>query len=270
MARRETANATPSGARLIEYDELGSTSAEARRRFERGERGPLWILALQQTDGYGRRGRSWRQRPGDLAATFLSRAPGPRARIGELSFVAALSVYEALERVCDAARLSLKWPNDVLLDGGKVGGLLLELLEDPAHPVISFGVGLNIKSKPPSSETPYPTARLEDAIDPSRKLPEPRDIMTAIDGHFLNLCALWVKQGFSPIREAWLARAHGVGSELVVNAPQGTLTGSFEGIDGTGRLILNRPTGEVVRIDAGDVMFAGRDGASPEPAEEEA
>ncbi len=256
MARRETANATPSGARLVEYDEIGSTSAEARKRFDRGERGPIWILAELQTDGYGRRGSAWRQKPGDLAATFLTRAPGPRARVGELSFVAALAIYEALERVCDGARLSIKWPNDMLLDGGKTGGILLELFDDPDKPVIAMGVGINIKHRPPKDAAPYPMARLADGIDNVEMTPTPRDLVTAIDGHFLNLCAVWLKHGFAPIREAWLERAHGIGSELIVRIGGDEIAGRFDGIDGAGRLILDLPDGERMRIDAGEVAFA--------------
>ena len=261
--RRETSNATPSGARLVEYDELPSTSEDARKRIERGETGPVWIVALLQTDGYGRRGRKWFMEKGDFAATFFFHAPGPQDRLPELSFVAALSVYEALERECDAARLSVKWPNDILIDGKKAGGLLLERFDTETGPLLSLGIGINIVSKPPEGATPYKTARLADAIDPARGLPDPYDLVCAIDGHLLSLIALWTRSGFAPIREAWMERAHGFGSEVEVKLPRGVMTGLFGGIDGSGRLILNplSPDDPVRRIDAGEVFFASEDAA---------
>jgi len=258
MARKETADATPSGARLIEYDVLPSTSAEAAKRVARGERGPLWVLAERQTDGYGRRGRGWSQSPGDFAGTYLAPSPLPPERIGELSFIGSLAVYEALERECGAARLSLKWPNDIMLDGAKTGGILLELHASEPTPVVAVGIGLNIVNRPPDGVAPYPTARLADAVDKQRGLPEPYDLACAIDGHFLSLVSLWKRSGFAPIREAWLARAHGVGTELTVTTPTESYSGRFEGVDAHGRLILNpgTPGLERVRIDAGDVFFS--------------
>ncbi|HPE32049.1 MAG TPA: hypothetical protein PLV61_12720, partial [Parvularculaceae bacterium] len=108
-----------SGAALALFETLDSTSLEARRRADAGARGPIWILALEQTAGYGRRGSGWEQAPGDVAATFLFDPGAPVEKLGQLSFVAALAVANAVRRFAPRAPISLKWPNDVLVGGGK-------------------------------------------------------------------------------------------------------------------------------------------------------
>src|ERR1043166_8409052 len=117
-----------SGARLLSLDEVGSTNAEAFARARAGERGPLWITARRQTAGRGRRGRAWVSEPGTLYASLLLTDPAPPQRAAELSLVAALAVHDALaERAAVLGpRLTLKWPNDVLCDGAKLAGILVE------------------------------------------------------------------------------------------------------------------------------------------------
>jgi len=232
------------------FDELDSTSAEARRRYEAGSRGPVWLIARRQTAGYGRRGRAWTQALGDLAATFLTRAPSRVEDAGRWSFVAGLAVHDALCVAAPGANLALKWPNDVLLGGGKVAGLLLELWGRGADAAVAFGVGVNVVSKP--ADTPYPTARLLDvAADP----PAPEEIVTEIDAAFSRWRARLERDGFAPIREAWLERAAGLGERLVARLPDGEIEGRFETIDADGALVLDCADGPR-RVAAGDVFFS--------------
>ena len=122
-------DAERSGVRLIAYDTLGSTNAEALARGRAGERGPLWITAARQTAGRGRRGNAWVSEPGNLYASLLLTDAAPAAHLPELCFVVALAVRDA---VCGGAprsfrpKLKLKWPNDLLLDGAKLAGILIE------------------------------------------------------------------------------------------------------------------------------------------------
>jgi BirA family biotin operon repressor/biotin-[acetyl-CoA-carboxylase] ligase len=223
----------PSGARIEIFERLDSTSLEAKRRAEGGEAGPLWLRALQQTSGYGRRGAEWRQQEGDVAATFLFRPSAEPDALPQLSFVAALAVFDAIRRAAPKAPLALKWPNDVLADGGKIAGILLELVGGPPARV-ALGVGVNVVTAP--SGLDYPTARLLDFSDAP---PDPRAFVETLDEAFDAWRRSWEKEGFAPIREAWLARAEGRGKKIRVRLPVETVEGVFEDLDIAGALILS-------------------------------
>src|SRR5687768_12046750 len=111
---------------IIRFAELDSTNAEARRRAEDGEEGPVWLTAQRQTAGRGRRGRVWSTEPGNLAATVLFTSDAPPAKAAQLSFVAALAVCEVVRSYVGADRAKVKWPNDVLIGTDKVSGILVE------------------------------------------------------------------------------------------------------------------------------------------------
>ncbi|HXI85944.1 MAG TPA: biotin--[acetyl-CoA-carboxylase] ligase [Parvularculaceae bacterium] len=224
-----------SGARLALYETLDSTNAEARRRAAAGERGPLWIVAIEQIAGYGRRGAPWKQSAGDVAATLLFAPAAPVETLGQLSFVAALAVAETIADLARRARVELKWPNDVLLGGGKIAGILLELIDATAGaPLVALGVGVNIVSRP---EADYPTARLIDALmgEPS---PSPQDVVARLDAAVDQWLRRWRGEGFSPVRSAWLEKAVGLGGEITVRLPGETIEGVFRDLDPTGALVL--------------------------------
>ena len=226
--------ALSSGARVDLFDTLDSTSLEAKRRAATGEGGALWIVALRQTAGYGRRGSEWRQRNGDIAATFLFQPDAPGERLPELSFVAALAVFDAIKRFAPAAPLSLKWPNDILAGGGKIAGLLLELAGGPPSPVVMLGVGVNIVSAPEGLD--YPAARLLD-FAPSAP-PHPRAFIETLDETFKAQREVWEKSGFADIRSQWLGRAAHLGERIKVRLPAQTVEGVFRDLDLAGALIL--------------------------------
>ncbi|WP_428408540.1 biotin--[acetyl-CoA-carboxylase] ligase [Hyphococcus sp.] len=239
----------PSGTRIETFDTLDSTSAEARRRSEAGATEPVWIVALRQTDGYGRRGRRWEQDAGDFAGTLLFKPEAPPEHWGQLSFVIALGLASAFDGLVGEDKIDLKWPNDVLLDGGKCAGILLENLG--RH--LSIGVGVNMVTAPEGM--PYKVTRLVDYVLPP---PGPGAFAASLDGHFQDYYGTWVREGFAPIRDIWLKRARGVAAKITVRLPNAEFSGVFEGIDETGALILR--TGEGTRtIAAGDVFF------SPQP-----
>lgn len=224
-----------SGATISFFETLDSTSLEAKRRAADGARGPLWIITLEQTAGYGRRGSEWRQAAGDVAATFLF---DPRARteaLGELSFVASLAVADAVARYAPHAALALKWPNDVLVDGGKIAGILLELIDQKAGPLIALGIGVNIVSKPEGLD--YPTARLIDHLG-GAPAPPPKAFVIALDEAFERLIAAWRRDGFEPVRRAWLEKAARLGEKIRVRLPNEVIEGVFQDLDQTGALVL--------------------------------
>lgn len=227
-----------SGAALALFETLDSTSSEAKRRAEAGARGPLWIVALEQTSGYGRRGAHWRHAAGDFAGTFLFEPKASTETLGQISFIAALAVAEALEASAPQIPLALKWPNDVLADGGKIAGLLLELLSAPgrAESLIALGVGVNIVSKPEIAD--YPAARLVDFLE-NAPAPPPAEFAVRLDAAIQRWLERWRKEGFAPVRAAWLERAFRLGQTIRVRLADGDAEGVFADLDSQGALVLD-------------------------------
>src|SRR5882672_11001128 len=153
-------DADAAGVRLIAHDALGSTNAEALACVREGARGPLWITADRQTAGRGRRGNVWNSPPGNLYASLLLIGAAPAARLPELCFVAALALRDAVGAAAPslAARLNLKWPNDLLLDGAKIAGILIEAESVGDKTVTVAGIGVNCAHHP--AGTHYPATSL--------------------------------------------------------------------------------------------------------------
>ncbi|MEM6415567.1 MAG: biotin--[acetyl-CoA-carboxylase] ligase [Pseudomonadota bacterium] len=252
-----------SGARVETLNRIDSTSAEATRRISVGERGPLWLIAIEQYGGYGRRGTPWVHGPGDLAATYIFEARDfnggaplkDLARQSQLSFVAAVALHEALKRYAPQGDFTLKWPNDALLDGRKISGILLELKDVPNGFVLCLGLGVNLINAPcPDGRQ---TARLSKKS--SGKAPQPAEFLRVYDEVFTVWQNEWNRSGFAPVRDAWLARAYGVGRDVILDIPDEketarSITGKFLGIDMTGALIL-KVDGEEKVFSAGSLFF---------------
>lgn len=233
------------------YDVLDSTNEEARRLAEAGEAGPLWIVAREQTSGRGRRGREWVSRAGNLFATLLLRPQRPPDQCAQLSFVAALAVGDVVAGYAPNARVALKWPNDVLLDGKKVAGMLLESSGAKARmDWLAVGIGINLANFPDGVEFPATslaalTGRAPDAGDSAAKLAARWDAWYET----------WMNSGFAPIRDAWLARASGLGERVHARLAGREVQGVFEGLAEDGALIMRESSGKQTRIAAGEVFF---------------
>ena len=240
------------GARLVSLDEVGSTNAEAFARARAGERGPLWIAARRQTAGRGRRGRAWVSEPGNLYASLLLTDPAPSARAAELSLVAALAVHDALvERAAVLGpRLKLKWPNDVLCDGAKLAGILVEGEGLPGRPLaVVIGIGVNCAHHP--ADTGYPATDLAAA----GALVAPDSLAQALIGTMARRLAEWdAAKNFAAIRAAWLKRAAGLGAPVRVRLPERDVDGVAETLDEAGRLVLRLADGSRERIAAGEMF----------------
>lgn len=236
-------NDWPDGYRLIRHARIDSTNSEAARLARAGEAGPLWIMAEEQTAGRGRRGRRWDCGPGNLAATLLL-CPG-RKDFAQLSFAAALAVADCAAHFAPDARLSVKWPNDVLANRAKLAGILLESAGDR----LAIGIGINLASFP--DDTPFPATALG-ALGVA--VPTPDQALTVLAGCFARWYDCWLAEGFAPLRAAWLARAAGLGARIRARLPDGELHGVFEGMDEDGALLLNQQ-GTIRAIAAGEVYF---------------
>jgi BirA family biotin operon repressor/biotin-[acetyl-CoA-carboxylase] ligase len=235
---------------VVHFREIGSTNAEALARAN-GE-APVWISADRQTEGRGRRGRPWRSEPGNLYASLLLVDAGPSARLPELCFVAGLSLYDAVRAVTglDPLRIGLKWPNDVLVDGAKLAGILLEgTVRRDGRSATAIGFGVNCAHHP--QDTPYPATHLAAAGFPTA----PTVLLSSLDRAFFGRLAQWRRgAGFADICDAWIRRAPGLGQKVTVRTGERETEGVFESLDLSGALILRRPDGTRERISAGDVF----------------
>ena len=237
------------GVRHKSYDTLGSTNAEALALARAGERGPLWITSKTQSAGRGRRGNAWVSEPGNLFATLLLTEPSPPAQAPQLSFVAALAVHDA---IADCApqlgpALKVKWPNDLLLGGKKLAGILIEGDSDKIF-AVAVGIGINCVSHP--RETSHPATDLKSAGTAVGCDQLFAALAGAMDGRLVQ----WRRgQGFASVRADWLKRAAGLGEPIRVRLAERELHGHFEGLDDAGRLLL-KGEGDVTAVAAGEVF----------------
>lgn len=203
-----------------------------------------WVIADRQTAGRGRRGRAWSDGAGNLMASVLVRSTGP---VQQLSFVAALALRAALVGADPslAARLRLKWPNDVLLDDTKFAGILLERAGDGL--VIGFGV--NIVTHPDVSERPATSLAAAGALTPA-----PRVLLQGLRAAFAAFRAQWADGGFEPVRSQWLAHAAGLGGRVVARLGDETIEGRFDGLEADGALALRLDDGTMRPVHAGEVF----------------
>jgi BirA family transcriptional regulator, biotin operon repressor / biotin---[acetyl-CoA-carboxylase] ligase len=243
--------AVAAGVRLAAHDALTSTNTEALAAARRGERGPLWFTARQQTAGRGRRGNEWTSLPGNLYATLLLDDPAPPDHAPELSFVAALAAHDAILDCAPAlrAKLALKWPNDILCEGAKLTGILIEGEGIAGRLAVVVGIGVNCRHHPPL--TNHPTTDLAAAgADVSAE-----SLFTALSGAMLRRLLQWHRgAGFDLIRADWLERATGITGEVRVRLPSGEFSGRGEGLDERGRLLVRVADGSLQAITAGDVF----------------
>ncbi len=238
---------------VIWHDSIGSTNAEALSLALSGERGPVFVAAKQQSAGRGRRGREWVSQPGNLYTTLLIADPAPPSLSPQLCFVAALALHDAVLDGCQGlapSRLKLKWPNDLLLDGAKVAGILIEgSAIEKDRIAVAVGFGVNCKHHP--AETQFPAT---DFAAAGFAL-SPQVLLGHLGVRWATRALEWSRgEGFQATRAAWLLRAAGVGSEIEVRLPQEILNGIFESINDEGALILRRQDNERVAISAGDVF----------------
>jgi BirA family biotin operon repressor/biotin-[acetyl-CoA-carboxylase] ligase len=245
----------PSDYRLVCCDSIGSTNDEAKHLARDGAAEGTLVWALEQTAGRGRRGRAWVSPRGNLHASLILRPDCPAWCGAQLGFVAALAVGEALGAMLPLLDgLSYKWPNDILVNGCKIAGILLES-EMTALDKLAFlvvGVGVNLIASPQGTEYPATSVAAEGlgAVAPATMLEE-------FCRHFQSWDRRWRDDGFAPVRAAWLADASSRGEPIRIRLEAATLRGRFLDIDQQGALLLES-AGEHRRISAGEVFPANR------------
>lgn len=242
-------------APVLILQETDSTNAEARNRAEAGEFGPLWIAAKRQTAGRGRRGRAWDTDTGNLAQTLLLTLDKTPIEASQLTFVAALAVYDLVGRYVPPSLVSIKWPNDVLLDNRKVSGILLESGSLGAGQLwLAIGIGVNLMVAPTGTERP--ATAVADHLSADRIVPpsfeEGANGLAETFQHWLDI---WQQQGFGPVRQAWIDRTPGLNGPCIARLSNETLEGTADGIESDGSLRLRLADGTLRVISAGDVFF---------------
>jgi BirA family biotin operon repressor/biotin-[acetyl-CoA-carboxylase] ligase len=244
---------TPAPVRLLEQTD--STNAEARRLAEAGESGPLWIVARRQSAGRGRRGREWLDGTGNLSATLLTTLRRPPAEAAQLTFVAALAVADLIDVFAPPSLVTIKWPNDVMLAGDKVSGILIE---SGAHANgslwLAVGIGVNLARAPSGTDRPA-TALADHLRGEITAVPTVEVAATTLAGTFAVWMDRWETLGFQPVLDAWTARAAGLDGPAVARLGHETVSGRAEGVDPDGALRLRLTDGSLRLISAGDVFF---------------
>jgi BirA family biotin operon repressor/biotin-[acetyl-CoA-carboxylase] ligase len=228
------------------YDSIGSTNDAALELARTGAAHGTVVFAREQTAGRGRQARHWHSPTGNLYSSILLRPDASPGRAAELSFVAALAVADTVDGCLpDGVRARLKWPNDVLVRGAKIAGILLE----HADAAVVVGIGINVLHAPPVA--PYPVTSLADS---GAATPEPEAALGALLRSFAHRFDEWQGEGFAQARSAWLARAHPVGSAIRISVGGRSQAGDFAGLADDGALIVRTADGPV-RIVAGEVLL---------------
>jgi len=262
------------GYRLEAHETVGSTNALALEHARAGDPGRLWVVSKRQESGRGRRGRVWATPEGNLAATLLLTDISEIGTAATLGFVAGLALSDALKAVVPDAgiaigldgatgqkpreRFELKWPNDVLADSAKLAGILLEstTLAGGSN-AIAIGIGVNVVTHP--QDVPYPATSLKELgadCDAER-------LFLALSDAWMDNVALWNGgSGLATVREKWLGRAAGLGSEVAVRMEGRVVRGVFETIDESCQFVIREGDGSRLKVAAGDVHFGAVASAS--------
>lgn len=241
--------AWPQGVDKVILTSTDSTSAEAARRAPAA---PTWVLALQQTAGKGRRGRAWSMPQGNFAASLIWRPQGDPTHLPLRSFVASLALHDSLTDI-GIKGLSLKWPNDVLLNDSKLAGILLE---NAGNGALVLGIGINLIAAPSTDDLEPGAVAPVSLLAASGLRVSPAAMLDALAPAFAAREAQLTTWGFAPIRTEWLRHAARLGQPITARLVNETVDGTFEDVDEDGQLVLRTATG-LRKITAGDVFFGG-------------
>ena len=226
--------------------ETGSTNDDLAGLARDGAPEGLWLRAGRQTGGRGRQGREWHSPPGNLYASTLVRLRPGDPPAPTLALVAAVALHEVASAFAGGAAIEIKWPNDLMVAGAKLSGILLERLDD----AVMVGFGVNLADHPDQTQRPSASfAALGGAPDPAR-------FLEALTASFARWLALWRDEGLAPVRRRWLAAAHRPGTALSTHTASGAwVEGLFDGLDDSGALRLRLADGTARIIHAGDVFL---------------
>lgn len=239
----------PAGHRLIRLDETTSTNDTAAGKARAGHSLPLWVIADRQSAGRGRRGRHWQSLAGNLLCSLAF--DSNNAPPGLLALTAGLAVHDAvLQCTGGIAGLALKWPNDLMHDDAKLGGILAEQVSEGTPPLTVIGWGVNVKAHPAAEEVAHPATSLSALGAPVAC----ESLFQALAEAFaLRWQTASAQDGFAEIRTEWLARAWRLGEEVEIDQDGNKLVGIFSGLGEAGEMLLEDNRGKTRAVHAGDV-----------------
>ena len=243
--------------RMLVLPQVDSSNAEAFRLALKGETGPLYIRAERQTAGRGRSGRAWSAPNGNLALSRLGPLQCPPQAVPQISLVAGVAVHRACAALLSGyeaavARLHLKWPNDLLLDGAKLAGILIESTTVGGQSIAVIGIGINLSTAPEVAGRR--TAALAEVA--GRSIP-PAEAAECVVVHLEQALSAWAEaRAFNLIRAQWLERATPVGAAMTIETGNGRIGGAFAGLDAGGALLLRTSSGTLQTFTYGDVTLA--------------
>lgn len=229
---------------IYSYETLESTNDEIRR-FCSGKNQYVVVQTKKQTAGRGRRGRTWQSLEGNLF--FSAALEFDLQNLGALVLISALSVLQTICNFAPDANVQLKWPNDVLLNGAKVSGILLE--KGPENYMI-IGIGVNVAQSPDNAAMLYPTTSLREAGIKTDATAFLQQFLLVFSTNLETLA----KSGTEPIRQAWLSHAAGLNRPIIVKRENSEQHGIFQGLDSDGRLLLQH-NNQITAVSVGDVFF---------------
>ena len=238
---------------LLILDQIDSTNSEAIRLAKANVKGDFIIWAQSQTAGRGKHSKQWCSEPGNFYASLLLNKDIPIEIQPQLSFVTALAVYNTIITIAKNANLTLavklKWPNDILIDGQKVAGILLESIKLSANGYLIIGVGINLSSHPSDIDQPATNLRSH-GIDIHAD-----QILNLFVSFFEKYFALWLCSGFIPIRQQWLRKADHLNKIITIDYDKNRISGKFQDIDFTGNIRVKLACGQIYSLSAGEVFF---------------
>lgn len=238
---------------LLSFDTIDSTNEEAKRLAANGGAHGAVIWAKEQTNGKGRSGREWQSLPGNLFVTVLLQPGCDIALIPQLTYVASLAAMNTIQDLLpEDCEISLKWPNDVLINGKKIAGILLEsfMVPDDDQRWVAVGVGMNVEESPGDVLFPATSLKEEGVEIISAKI-----VLSRYVHCFVEAYNQWSRKGFTSIRRQWNSAAWSIGNQVRISLPHEEIEGVFKNIDLDGGLVIQiSPTKKRV-IHAGD-MFA--------------
>lgn len=245
----------PEGVDKRIFDSLDSTNAEAVRQANDGTYGPVWIFTPKQTAGRARRGRTWSDDGKNFSATLLMYPKDGLEKAAMRSFIASLALREALVEVCGREDVfTLKWPNDVLLHGQKLAGILLESGDCKSGHYLCVGMGVNLNAKPAIETLEQGALHPVSLVEATGISISASDFLPMLARAFAHWEDVFTTYGFEPIRIEWLKHAAGIGDVVTAKLPSHTETGVFETIDESGAIIIKTAKGRVI-LAAADIHF---------------
>ena len=246
----------PDGFNLVKLGIVGSTNAEAMRLAQAGAPANTLVWADEQTHGRGRRGRTWASPPGNLYCSVLFYPDQPPAKTGQMAFVAALALADGIAEVAPHLGVEIKWPNDLLVGGRKIAGILLEgnASGEPLRRSLVVGMGVNVATCPQVSGGLRATSLAKEGAEVSTAA-----VLSAAAAGLARWIGVWEAHGFDPVRTEWISRAAGIGRKIEVHAGDDSVSGTFRTIDEFGAMIVSTENGARA-IGAVDVFLIGPSG----------